>query len=236
MAERTRAKKTTGSKKPPLQQWNDNWKAGWQKIGDGFGTLFGLPPRPRPGAATGASGVGDEVYAGDEEETAPGLELTQSHLENDTAWTRFVTGVRTNFETMQGQFEEFNTKMVENVKNNSTRFQESLKKNQQKNQEAWAERKRLWDEQLAQMAEERKQKAEENRQAWAARMEHMQKGWQGFVEGQRRDVEHSIKFLNRLGWRAHLNFLLWIIPVIIVATVIMAIITGIQGIINPVVG
>ncbi len=233
-------------KENPFEKMNENFKKGFKQISDGFATLFGLPTKKTESQS-------DQISQADHKELPPHTQPqnlneqsnSQSNQPNtirfvpisqekqDTQksslfsldpksfednWKKFVGSVNQTFEKMR-------TDLVEQSKKNNDKFKE----NSQKVNDFFAKRKQEWDEKLEKMKEEMKQKEQERKEAWEARNKKIQEDFNAFITCQQKSMEKSMNYWNRMSWKAQFNFILWMIPILVIVFIVLYIFRYFEG-------
>ncbi len=233
-------------KENPFEKMNENFKKGMKQISDGFATLFGIPPKKQESKPEQLSQGNNQQS---QSQSPPQNIISQSNSQSNSTtsirsvsieeekqeiqkpslfsmdpkafednWKKFVGSVNQTFEKMRND-------LVEQSKKNNEKFKE----NSQKVNEFFTKRKQEWDEKLVKMKEELKQKDQERREAWEARNKKIQEDFNHFVINQQKSMEKSMNYWNRMSWKAQFNFILWMIPILVIVFVVLYIFRYFEG-------
>lgn len=227
-------------KENPFEKMNENFKKGMKQISEGFATLFGFPSKK----TESQSEQNTQAIAQDstsQPSSLPQNQISQSNSQSNSKsvirsvpveqekhelqkpnlfamdpkafednWKKFVGSVNQTFEKMRND-------LIEQSKKNNEKFKE----NSQKVNEFFAKRKQEWDEKLAKMKEEMKQKEQERKEAWEARNKKIQEDFNKFITNQQKSMERNMNYWNRMSWKAQFNFILWMIPILVIVFVVL---------------
>jgi hypothetical protein len=209
-----------------FKKWGEDWKKGFNKFQQDFNNFFNITPKK--------SNNNNEEKISEEEEMSSESEDTNiksdgslqtssnnASLEN---WNNFI---QTSQNTLQQWQDEWN--------NNYKKFQERTKRSNEKTKEKLAEAntqmKQFFENQQIQMdtffkkaSADIQLKNAQNREKMAQNLQSMSQNWSGFVNKQAKQFEQSMTGWNKWVWKAQLQFVIWLIPVIILFVVIFSIV------------
>ena len=229
-------------KENPFEKMNENFKKGMKQISEGFATLFGIPPKKTEKQSQSNNQLADQqepqnhhVLPTDSEDnqTPPiravslGTESKESSKQTpfsldpkqfEENWKKFSNSVNQTFEKMRND-------LIEQTKKNNEKFKE----NSQKVNEFFAQRKKEWDEKMNKMKEEMKQKDQERKEAWEARNKKIQEDFNSFVFNQQKSMEKTMNYWNRMSWKAQFNFILWMIPILVIVFIVLYVFRYFEG-------
>jgi hypothetical protein len=178
-----------------LEKLNKKVKEQFDKFTTSFNNLFGIKKPTK------------ETEKDESEAEAPKEDISKQAQEN---WNKFASGIMDGFQNLKKSFEEQNKEFISQSEENKNQFNQFF-----------ANMKSKWDTQIAKWKGDIESKQAETKQEWDSKMHKLKDDYSKWREQQKQEFKEGMKDFSRASMKGAWQFLIFMIPVIIVLAIIM---------------
>jgi len=188
-----------------LDELNKKIKEQFDKITDNFNNLFGIKKISKDVEK------GDAKQEAQEVDTKSGDIISEDISKNfDERWNNFISGIQNGFEVLKKSMEEQSKSFLEQSEENKNKFNQFFKKLKNK-----------WDTQIGTWQDEFKNKQEKAKVDWENKLQKIKGDYEKWREQQKEEFKEGVREFTRASIKASYQFLLFIIPILIVLIIII---------------
>jgi len=208
-----------------FKKMQEDWKKNTQKMQADFNKFFGIKPKSEKnevGTSNHDSMANSSPESMTPENSHQGASITPGTNQNTVieGWNKMAAETQNTFKNWQQQWDANFALTQEKIKRTNSKTKAQFEENNQK-------MKQFFEQQQTQMADYFKKidseihaKNQQNQEKFIQNITNMSQGWSNFVHSQQKKFEKSLETMNKAAWKAQMNFVLWLIPVLILVIVI----------------
>jgi len=178
-----------------LEKLNKKVKEQFDKFTTNFNNLFGIKKPTK------------ETEEGESEAEAPKEDISKQAQEN---WNKFSSGIMDGFQNLKKSFEEQNQEFISQSEENKNQFNQFF-----------SSMKSKWDAQISKWKGDIESKQAETKQDWDSKMLKLKQDYGKWREQQKQEFKEGMKDFSRMSMKGAWQFLIFMIPIIIVMAIIM---------------
>ena len=217
----------------PFKKIGDDWKKGFEKLQENMKQGFekmqkdfdNFADKVNPFKKNESEASHNEIKATNSDQIEESRANSKSTIAaapsskisaGGSVWDSFVKNTQSTLEKWQHDWAEINKQNLEKMKTNSQAFQAKIKENNEKAKAFFETQQKQFSQKLQEMEHDIKAKDTQNKEESQKNLDEMTVGWNRFMEGQKKSYDRFVGFSNRLWWKGYLNFLLWMIFIIVI--------------------
>lgn len=186
-----------------LEKVNKKIKEQFDNFGANFNKLFGIKKTAK---------VTEEEQPAASEETST-EDLSKQFQDN---WKNFASGIMSGFQNIKKTTEEQNQSFITQSEENKEKFNNFFGK-----------MKKNWEEQVNKWKTDAESKQTKTKQDWDLSMQKVKSNYDNWREEQKREFKEGLKDFSKMSIKGAYQFLIFMIPIIVVLAIIMAVIYSI---------
>ncbi len=188
-----------------LDELNKKIKEQFDKITENFNNLFEIKK------------VSEEIETSDvkqkdQEAGAKSGDFTKVDISKnfEGEWNNFISGIQNGFGALKKTTEEQSKSFLEQSEENKNKFNQFFKNLKSK-----------WDTQINTWQDEFKHKQEKNKLDWENKLQKIKGDYDNWREQQKQEFKEGVREFSRASIKASYQFLIFIIPILIVLIIII---------------
>lgn len=217
----------------PFKKMSDDLKKGFEKMQEDFNKFFNIQKKPEANEATN-NPQNPEAKKSEENKTSNVIQpnkssqLAQKPTDQKSGsmqdnWNMFAKSAQDNAQKMQEKWETNYKKFQDKLKKSNDNIKNQLTQANTNMQTMFANQQQQMKAFFNKIEQDIQSSNEHNREKVLQSINNIANGWNQFMHKQQNQLEHTMSQWNKLAFRGQLNFILWLIPILILVIIIFAV-------------